>query len=774
MVPGKRQGVGWVRRVALVVAAAATALAGGGMPAEADDEPVRYRVEVQGTPYAGPSNEVAYNCNSNEGWGGTPVDESGFATLKVEAYGSSCNIFYQLYYADAGFVTLIRRVALVDGMLVQFGPMPADLSVRLVDQDGQAVVGAKVGLRQFSPSTWGGEEDFNAGLGYMTDGSPRSFPMDRTKRLYYTVTLSDGQRFERHIDPADLSGLTELVIEVPPVVDMTVSGSVQGWTAGDTGSAFVRCGSTDLPQVDLDTTGHFETSENRLYEPTCTASVSLQVQGVLYDIARDVHMSEPADGETAATGSAPFSLPGTPPATADLYAVDQLGAPVALTGSVQASDVMWTLPDGAQARGTIWVSVDFAQQPVTVPLWQANAAFGYTFADELQTWSESVAFETPDRVATFVASGWGSWVFGPPGTNSDGDGVSDVLESAAPNGDGNGDGVADAAQAGVTSLPSSTGGYVTLALGGGETFGPVRAVPAQDYGTPPAGYVLPEGLVGFEVRGVAPGGDATVRIYTSDVSGVTGYAKWQDGAWSVLPAERVVINADEGWLAVTVTDGGVGDDDGTADGTIVDPGGPVTVLDNQVPVVAADMGVSGLDSVGSKNTSITLSGSFVDPDGAGPYTASVQWADGGAWQPAVVTGDRFSASYSYPGNGTQVATVQVCDAAGGCGSDTVSITTGVKSKVRPVLQCVTDLGKGTSPRYVASFGYDSAASVPMWIPRSGRTQNAFLTGPADRGQPQVFWPGAHSEVFTTSFTHGAQIWILDRKLAAASKLSPRC
>ena len=69
--------------------------------------------------------------------------------------------------------------------------------------------------------------------------------------------------------------------------------------------------------------------------------------------------------------------------------------------------------------------------------------------------------------------------------------------------------------------------------------------------------------------------DVTFTIYTASTAGVTGYAKLKNGVWSLLPADRVTIYPNK--VEIRLTDGGIGDDDGLADGTIVDPGGLVIV-----------------------------------------------------------------------------------------------------------------------------------------------------------------------------------------------------
>jgi hypothetical protein len=79
-------------------------------------------------------------------------------------------------------------------------------------------------------------------------------------------------------------------------------------------------------------------------------------------------------------------------------------------------------------------------------------------------------------------------------------------------------------------------------------------------------------LVSFQAA-VPDGQTVTLTLYLSSTVGVNGYAKFQDGSWSILPADRVAIFDDR--VEITVTDGGPGDDDGASNGIIVDPGGVV-------------------------------------------------------------------------------------------------------------------------------------------------------------------------------------------------------
>lgn len=249
---------------------------------------------------------------------------------------------------------------------------------------------------------------------------------------------------------------------------------------------------------------------------------------------------------------------------------------------------------------------------------------------------------------TALYAPWGGFIDffdGPLDRTVDGDSVPDVIEGLAPNnGDGNLDGVKDAEQANVASLPAFGGAalvqpFVTLAADSGTAL--VGASTLDPAGLPPApgGASLPAGLVSYSLTGVSVGGDATVSLFVPDTTGVTGYAKLENGSWSLLPADRVQILSDR--VVLRLTDGGVGDADGLANGVIVDPGGPATadqagpsltidgVADGAtytlgaVPTTTCDASDSGSGLAGQ----CTLSLSGGRSNGVGTFTATARAAD---------------------------------------------------------------------------------------------------------------------------------------------------
>jgi hypothetical protein len=89
----------------------------------------------------------------------------------------------------------------------------------------------------------------------------------------------------------------------------------------------------------------------------------------------------------------------------------------------------------------------------------------------------------------------------------------------------------------------------------------------------PANVVFPHGLFSFTITGLSSGQTVTVDIVLpSNVPVGSQYWKYQNDIWSSTP---IPIGSDNGdnVISITLTDGGIGDSDGVANGVIVDPGG---------------------------------------------------------------------------------------------------------------------------------------------------------------------------------------------------------
>ena len=127
-------------------------------------------------------------------------------------------------------------------------------------------------------------------------------------------------------------------------------------------------------------------------------------------------------------------------------------------------------------------------------------------------------------------------------------------------------------------IESPTGtGTVTIGASGG-TITSLTAV--TEASLPTAGkpnVTFPHGLFSFDITNLAPGATVTVYITLPSAMAVgTQYWKCQGGSWINVTS---LLGDDDGdnVLTLTLTDGGLGDSDGLANGTIVDPGGPGVV-----------------------------------------------------------------------------------------------------------------------------------------------------------------------------------------------------
>jgi len=242
---------------------------------------------------------------------------------------------------------------------------------------------------------------------------------------------------------------------------------------------------------------------------------------------------------------------------------------------------------------------------------------------------------------------------------AEGSGVTPTEENAAPNGgDGNGDGILDSAQDNVASLQNAvSGSYLTLEAPAGTTLAAVQTVTDPSTVGPPPGVNFPVGLVEFALTGVPLGSAQTVTLILPPGTTMDTYYKYGPTAGDPSPhwyeflydgvtgaellSDRVVLH---------LVDGGRGNDDGLANGTIVDPGSPA-VESNTLTTVTAPSAVYG-DSV-----TFTALVSPLDPLAVTP-TGSVQfYVDGSAFgSPVSLVDGMASVSLAAPPAGAYSAT----------------------------------------------------------------------------------------------------------------------
>jgi hypothetical protein len=181
--------------------------------------------------------------------------------------------------------------------------------------------------------------------------------------------------------------------------------------------------------------------------------------------------------------------------------------------------------------------------------------------------------------------------------DGDSDGANDLLENNAPRaGDGNDDSQHDVEQANVYSgLDSVNGNYVTLVTTCDNNYN--VQIGAESAEQADADYSYPAGLVGFVGRDCGtPGATVTVTLYFYGDYDASNFVlrKSNGGTYTTIDNATLTSVTIGGQKALKVTyqvvDGGPLDQDGTADGNIVDPVGiarstvaPVTVPDTGVP-----------------------------------------------------------------------------------------------------------------------------------------------------------------------------------------------
>ncbi|NNJ93582.1 MAG: hypothetical protein HKP57_02450 [Halobacteria archaeon] len=184
------------------------------------------------------------------------------------------------------------------------------------------------------------------------------------------------------------------------------------------------------------------------------------------------------------------------------------------------------------------------------------------------------------------------------------DGVSDVVEDGALNGDGNSDGTDDKLQDNVASLPDINANYVTMeALQPGHTLHYVESLDGSTLGLgtagPPllAGNNFENGFFEMHVANVAVGGSAEIRIILPPGSAPDSYFMfgpepgnatdhWYLFDFDAASGTGAVINGNE--VILHLVDGGRGDADLVANGIIADPGGPAVRV-----AIAGPKGSSG-------------------------------------------------------------------------------------------------------------------------------------------------------------------------------------
>ena len=188
--------------------------------------------------------------------------------------------------------------------------------------------------------------------------------------------------------------------------------------------------------------------------------------------------------------------------------------------------------------------------------------------------------------------------------DTDGDGVPDIIEKGSngidDNFDGNADGIPDWKQANVISLPSDQRrAYLTASLSTGQ-FKLARTAPAE--GLAQLKYTID--LIDFKITGLAAGAATQMKLQLPGYMTASGYGKFgpvpgnATAAWydfNYDAATGLGAKVDKNIVTLYLKDGAKGDDDLTANGEIIDIGGPVGVQ-------IAGVGTASTASTGSTTT----------------------------------------------------------------------------------------------------------------------------------------------------------------------------
>ena len=172
---------------------------------------------------------------------------------------------------------------------------------------------------------------------------------------------------------------------------------------------------------------------------------------------------------------------------------------------------------------------------------------------------------------------------------------------------------------------STISGNVSFNISNGSISTVTWVPPVDIRCSTPGGFVFSYGMFSFNISGLNAGASTQVTIkFPTPLPLGTRYYKCISG--SMVDCSSLVTRVDEYTLILTLTDGGPGDADGMANGTVVDPGGPALPLSApqsssaQLPVTAPQKPVS-LSNISVKSAS--LSANKVAPGEKVTVTASV-------------------------------------------------------------------------------------------------------------------------------------------------------
>ena len=246
----------------------------------------------------------------------------------------------------------------------------------------------------------------------------------------------------------------------------------------------------------------------------------------------------------------------------------------------------------------------------------------------------------------------------------------------------------------LESVGSATGS-LTISTSDGSLTNVANTAVAGDQ--LPSGATVLTGSLAYEVHEVPVGGSVDVTMALPAGAAPTGVFKFQDGVY-VDVTSLATISGDT--IVLHLTDGGLGDDDGVANGVIVDPVAAVRAVAPSAPKAAAASPGSTSVSVSwvapLKNGGAAVSGYVVTPYVGGVAQAPRTFASTATSQ--EITGLVAGTAYSF-----RVAAVN---------------TVGTGARSAP--SAVVTVGAPTSPTIVKNATAGNAEATVSWTaPASG-------------------------------------------------------
>ena len=175
-----------------------------------------------------------------------------------------------------------------------------------------------------------------------------------------------------------------------------------------------------------------------------------------------------------------------------------------------------------------------------------------------------------------------------------------------------------------TASATTNIGMVNFTINAGSING-LTSISTASLPCAPSGYTFPYGFFSFNISNLIPGSSVqvTIKLPNPMPTGMK-YFKCQNGI--PVDCSSIMTRPDPYTIVLTLVDGGTGDADGIANGTIIDPGGPSFPLSTPqsssatMPVTAAQQPVS-LSNISVKSAS--LSATKVAPGTPVTVTANV-------------------------------------------------------------------------------------------------------------------------------------------------------